>query len=70
MDLLLGLLFGAVGSFYIAYARRQRSAMFLITGVALIAYPFFVENLVLIVLIGLALAAVPIAYARGWFGEQ
>lgn len=69
MDLVLGLVFGAVGTFYIAYARRQRSAMFLIAGVALIAYPFFVDSPLLIVLIGLALSAVPVAQARGWFGE-
>ncbi len=67
MDLFLGLLFGAVGGVYIAYARRQRSALFLLTGVALIAYPYFVDSALAIILIGLALAAIPIAHMRGWF---
>jgi hypothetical protein len=67
MNLFLGLLFGAVGGVYIAYGKRQRSAMWLVTGFALILYPYFFETAVAIVLIGLALAALPIAHGRGWF---
>lgn len=67
MSLFLGLLFGAVGSGYLVYAKRQQSALFLIVGFALIVYPYFVANAVLVVIIGLCLAAVPVLHARGWF---
>jgi len=67
MNLFLGLLFGAVGSGYLVYAKRQQSALFLIVGFALIVYPYFVANAVLVVVIGLCLAAVPVLHARGWF---
>ncbi|MEK6374860.1 MAG: hypothetical protein AABO58_19440 [Acidobacteriota bacterium] len=67
MNLFLGLLFGAVGSGYLVYARRQHNALFLVVGLVLIVYPYFVANAVLLVVIGLCLAAVPILHARGWF---
>jgi len=67
MNLFLGLLFGAVGSGYLVYAKRQQSALFLVVGFVLIVYPYFVASAVLLVVIGLCLVAVPILHARGWF---
>ncbi len=66
MNLFLGLLFGAVGSGYLVYAKRQHSALFLVVGVVLIALPYFIANAVLMVVVGLCLAAVPILQVRGW----
>jgi len=67
MSLFLGLLFGAVGTGYLVYGKRQHSALFLIVGFALIVYPYFIDSPVLVVLVGLGLAVVPILHARGWF---
>jgi len=67
MTLFLGLLFGAVGSGFLVYAKRQQSALFLVVGFVLILIPYFIANVVLLVVIGLALVAVPILHARGWF---
>ncbi len=67
MNLLLGLVFGAIGSGYILYGKRQHSALFLVVGFALVVYPYFISSAVLIVLVGLCLAAVPVAVAQGWF---
>jgi hypothetical protein len=65
--LIFGLLFGAVGTVYLALAKREHDVTYLLCGVALILYPYFVENVLFIVLIGAALIAVPIARAKGWF---
>jgi len=65
--LVFGVLFGAVGTVYLALARKEHDATYLVCGVALILYPYFVESVALIVLIGAVLIAVPIARAKGWF---
>ena len=67
MGLFLGLLFGAVGTGYVVYGKRQHSALFLLVGFALIVYPYFIASAFLTVLVGLGLAVVPILHARGLF---
>jgi branched-subunit amino acid transport protein len=53
------LIFGSIGMAYIVYGRKQRRGMALLSGVALCAYPYFISNILAIVIIGLALMAVP-----------
>ena len=67
MNLFLGLLFGAVGSGYAIYGKRQHDALFLVTGFVLIVYPYFIASPILLVAVGLCLVALPILRARGWF---
>jgi hypothetical protein len=67
VNIFLGLLFGAVGSGYVVYGKRQQNALFLIVGFALVVYPYFIASPLLVVLVGICLAAVPIAHLRGWF---
>ncbi len=67
MTLFLGLLFGAVGGVYLALGRRNHDAAWLITGFLLLVYPYFFSSAVMIVVVGVLLAAVPIARARGLF---
>ncbi len=59
MGLFLDILFGAVGSAYLIYAKRQYSAIFLIAGFVLIIYPYFVSNVIVCTLIGIVFAAIP-----------
>ena len=66
MTLFFGILFGALGGVYIAYARRVHEVDFLVCGVALIIYPYFFSNVLLIVIIGAVIGAIPIARRRGW----
>jgi hypothetical protein len=66
MTLFLGLVFGAVGGVYLALARRLHEADYLVCGVALLVYPYFFDSAILIVVIGLLLAAIPMARRRGW----
>lgn len=63
-ELIWGLVFGSIGIGYFIYGRRQRTLMPFISGLALIAFPYFVEGALLTVLIGTALAAVPFVIKR------
>ncbi|PYQ28844.1 MAG: hypothetical protein DMF56_14315 [Acidobacteria bacterium] len=67
MTLFLGVLFGAVGSGYVIYGKRQHDALFLVVGFVLIVYPYFIATPLLVVAIGLCLVALPILRAHGWF---
>ncbi len=65
--LVFGVLFGAVGGVYIALGRKNYDPTYLITGVALIFYPYFFSNAIVIVIIGAILTSIPVARAKGWF---
>lgn len=66
MTLFLGLVFGAIGTGFFIYGKKQHDAVILLTGVALAIYPYFFDNVWLVLLIGAALSAVPIARSKGW----
>lgn len=57
--LLWGMLFGSLGLGFFVYGRKQRKVVPLACGVALMAFPYFVSNTILLVAIGVALIAVP-----------
>lgn len=57
--LLWGLLFGSIGLGFFVYGRRQKAVVPLACGVALMIYPYFVSNTSLLVIVGLALIAIP-----------
>ena len=56
--LIWGLLFGCIGMGFFVYGKRQGAIVPLICGVALMAFPYFVSNTILVVVIGVALIAV------------
>ena len=58
-SIILGVLFGSIGLGYIVYGRKQKKGIALFSGIALCAYPYFVTNVVLCVIIGIALMALP-----------
>jgi len=58
-SLLWGLLFGSIGMAYFVYGKKQGRGVPLLSGIALMAFPYFVTNSILILLIGLALMAAP-----------
>jgi hypothetical protein len=58
-SLLWGLLFGSIGMGYFVYGKKQQRGMALLSGFALIVFPYFVTSWVLIVLIGMAFMALP-----------
>jgi hypothetical protein len=44
---------------YFIYGRKQKAAVPLVCGLALIVFPYFVSNVVLLVGIGVLLTAIP-----------
>jgi len=54
-----GLLFGAIGLGYFIYGRQQRKGMPLACGVGLMLFPYFISNGWAMLLVGIALMAVP-----------
>jgi hypothetical protein len=58
-SLLWGLLFGSIGLGFFVYGRRQKVVVPLVCGVALMIFPYFVSNTVLLVALGVVLMAIP-----------
>jgi hypothetical protein len=57
--LLWGLLFASIGLGYFIYGKQQRAAVPLVCGLALMVFPYFVPNVLVLVGIGAGLAAIP-----------
>ena len=57
--LLWGLLFGSIGLGFFMYGRKQKAPVPLICGLALMFFPYFVSNTLLLVAIGVALMVIP-----------
>ena len=57
--LLWGLLFSSIGIGYALYGKKQRAMVPLFSGLALIFYSYFISNMVLVVIIGVVLTALP-----------
>jgi hypothetical protein len=57
--LLWGLLFGSVGLGFFLYGKKQRVVVPLVCGLALMVFPYFVSNTILLVAIGVVLIAIP-----------
>lgn len=58
-SLLWGLLFGSIGLGFFIYGRKQRAVVPLLCGLALMVFPYFVANNILLVAIGVGLMAIP-----------
>ncbi len=58
-SLLWGLLFGSIGMGYFVYGKRQGRFIALLSGMALMVFPYFFTNSFLIVLVGIVLMALP-----------
>ena len=57
--LVWGMLFGSIGLGYLAYGKKQRAVVPLVTGVALLIFPYFISNVFVLVTAGIAIMAVP-----------
>jgi hypothetical protein len=58
-SLLWGLLFGSIGLGFLIYGRKQRAVVPLLSGLALMIFPYFVSNIFLLVTVGIVLIAIP-----------
>jgi hypothetical protein len=57
--LLWGLLFGSFGLGFFVYGKKQKAVVPLVCGLALMIFPYFISNTILLVLIGVSLIALP-----------
>ena len=57
--LMWSVLFGAIGMGYFVYGKKQRAIVPLLCGVALMVFPYFISHTTWLVVVGVALAAVP-----------
>ncbi|MBB2495809.1 hypothetical protein [Aquipseudomonas ullengensis] len=57
--LLWGLLFGSVGLGYFLYGKKQNAVVPMVCGLALMIFPYFTEDTLLLVGIGGALSVLP-----------
>ena len=62
--LLSGLLFSSIGVGYLIYGKKQQHQAAFCCGLALLLYPYVIDQLWLIWLLGLALMAVPTVFKR------
>jgi len=58
-SLLWGMLFGSIGLGFLIYGRKQRAVVPLVCGLALMIFPYFVPNTILLIAIGIALIVIP-----------
>ncbi len=57
--LLWGVVFGSVGFSFFLYGKKQQAVVPLVCGVGLMIIPYFISNLFLLVVIGVAFIALP-----------
>ncbi|MGI0117411.1 hypothetical protein [Zooshikella sp. RANM57] len=57
--ILWGLLFGSIGLGYFIYGKKQSNIVIRLTGIALMVYPYFVDNAIALILIGTGLMLLP-----------
>jgi hypothetical protein len=58
-SLMISIFTGAIGMGYFIYGKRQAKFVPLIAGMMLCVYPYFVDGVVWLVVVGLALMAAP-----------
>ena len=58
-SLFWALVFGSFGLGYFIYGKKQKALVPLFCGIALMVFPYFVANMVALVVIGVALLVVP-----------
>jgi len=58
-SLFFGIMAGAIGTGYFIYGKRQARAVPLVAGILLCIYPYFVDSVLWLSVIGVALAAAP-----------
>jgi len=57
--ILWGWLFGSVGFGFFVYGKKQKAVVPLVCGLALMVFPYFIANTILLVAMGAALMALP-----------
>lgn len=62
MNLLVGIITGAFGLAYFIYGKKQSKMIFMVTGIALMVYPYLFGNMILLIIIGVVLLPLPFLF--------
>lgn len=57
--LIWSMLFGAVGLGFFVYGKKQKAVVPLFTGIALMIFPYFISDVLILVIAGAVLVALP-----------
>jgi len=57
--LIWGMLFGAIGFGYFLYGKKQKAIIPLCVGIILCVFPYFIDNLYVLVGLGVTLIVIP-----------
>ena len=57
--LLLGVVFSSIGLGYFIFGKKQENMVVLVSGIILMLYPYFIENIFFMLIIGVALIFLP-----------
>ena len=57
--LMWGIIFGSIGLGFFVYGKKQKAIIPILSGIGLMAFPYFISNIYILILSGLALIALP-----------
>jgi hypothetical protein len=58
-SIMWGIFFGSFGFGFFSYGKKQKAVVPLVTGIALMVFPYFVNNMYALIAVGAALIALP-----------
>jgi hypothetical protein len=58
-SIMWGVLFGSIGMGYLIYGKKQQRGVAFFSGIALCAFPYFISNIFLMLLMGAVFMALP-----------
>ena len=59
LTLMLGVLFGSIGLGFFVYGKKQKAAIPFVSGIGLMALPYFISNLYILILLCIVLILLP-----------
>ncbi len=58
------IVFGFIGMGYFSFGKKRENNIFLLAGIALIVFPYFVDGLTLNIIVGVSLSIIPFLALR------
>ena len=57
--LMWGIIFGSIGLGFFVYGKKQKAMIPILSGIALMVFPYFISNIYILILSGIVLVALP-----------
>lgn len=64
MDIFFDIVIGSVGLAYFVYGKKQVRFLYMLFGLFLMFYSYFISNVVINLVVGIALAAAPVVLTK------